>query len=101
MTDRFVAAVLITLPAPEAPIDPLPDVRSIVVAVKVPVVSVIAPAALRFIVPILLLPPTLPSTAILPEVVVRLRTSPDPTTIVVGARFTEPVSERRTVLESK
>ncbi len=91
MADRFVAAVKIALPAPVVPIDPVPEVRSTVVAVSVPEVSEMPPAAFKLIVPILLLPPTLPLIAILPDVVARLRTSPEPTVIVDPVSVTLPL----------
>ena len=75
-TERVEAAVLIALPAPEAPIEP--EVRSTVEAVSVPEVSVIAPPAFKLIV---LAPATVtpPATAILPPpVVARLNVSPLP-----------------------
>src|SRR6202021_944917 len=80
LTAKLVAAVLIALP--EAPMLPALEVRSTVVAVNVPLVSVIAPAASSAIVPILPPEPTLPLIVILPDVVAKLRTSPEPTVIV-------------------
>ncbi|MEI9914241.1 MAG: hypothetical protein WDN66_04690 [Candidatus Saccharibacteria bacterium] len=80
VTERLEAAVLIALPDPEAPIEPVPEVRLTLVAVRVPEVSVMALAALSAIVPIVPVPAiTLPARVILPLLVVtRLNVSPLP-----------------------
>ncbi len=89
VTDKLVAAVLIA--APLAPMLPVPEVKLTVVAVKVPVVSVMALAALRIILPMLLPEPILPLMAMLPLVVARLKVSPEPTVILEPVKVTLPL----------